>query len=623
MNFPRPSYPIFLGLISFSSLAQSQTVLNTAADGTYFEVSAGDRRVNNDVVRVGANDAVSFEFVGLLFFDVSGFTPAQLNSATSLTLDYELAVQDNSPPLDDIAFDYVGTFASNDLGANGVNNASSNAIAIGNAPVVTSLFSGPETLGTTKSLDVTAISSDTFDNRYAVFRITEPTLAGHQWDIPDGEATLTVTLAPEPTRLGIDFGPQQTAGWNNVTSSNTTQIPAGSVIDLESGVLSGVSLSFQNFTFNNNDGTNNWTGLATNGGGAPTEFVDSVTTDISGRGGGGTCVVVVSGLDPESSFEVTGVTAAILQRTDTITIVGDQTYGPSAVDRPTAVSSGAFHTFAAVKPDSAGTLTIELSESESGNPVLNGLLLTELGDEDTDNDGLPDDYELANFGDLDETAETDFDQDGLINGDELLAETDPTDTDSDDDSLLDGAEVNTHGTNPLLADTDGDTIDDFAEINEFGTNPNSVDSDGDELTDADELVNQNTNPNIADSDNDGASDGLEVVSGFNPNSSASTPPSDLALAGMTSPGVVGPLLDGSLPATTPVDSTGDSFERQTALPNVTFNQAMGIVTEPRSNHLVVIERDGRLQQVEYDPAAAAKIQILDISSQVETADWGD
>ncbi len=47
---------------------------------------------------------------------------------------------------------------------------------------------------------------------------------------------------------------------------------------------------------------------------------------------------------------------------------------------------------------------------------------------------------------------------------------DPTDPDTDDDGLLDGAEVNTHGTNPLLADTDGDGLDDAGELT-WGGNP--------------------------------------------------------------------------------------------------------------------------------------------------------
>ncbi|NND64538.1 MAG: hypothetical protein HKM24_01120, partial [Gammaproteobacteria bacterium] len=48
-------------------------------------------------------------------------------------------------------------------------------------------------------------------------------------------------------------------------------------------------------------------------------------------------------------------------------------------------------------------------------------------DNDTDNDGLPDDWEMDHFGDLDETATGDFDLDGATNLAEYNANTDPTD----------------------------------------------------------------------------------------------------------------------------------------------------------------------------------------------------
>ena len=448
---------------------------------------------------------------------------------------------------------------------------------------------------------------------------------------------MEAALAPGQS-IGLDFGNNAganaaPAGWNAVSNN-------GGILDLieiTSSSATGVSLTYDaptNF-FNDDSGqTGSANSPSDTVGPTPSPFTVAVAEDWSGTVDNGNSTTnsvyafTLGGLSDASvgSYEVSILVGAwtatgVVDFSD-VTINGQtQNYGDIDLD-------GVVLTFTGVVPN-AGEISVTINGANGGVPtevnVISGLYLTaiEAEDEDSDNDGLPDDYELGNFGDLDETAEGDFDEDGLTNGDELLAETDPTDTDSDGDSLLDGAEVNTHGTNPLLADTDGDTIEDFEEINTFGTNPNSADSDGDELTDADELVNRNTDPNIADSDNDGASDGLEVVSGFNPNSSTSTPPSDLALAGMTSPGVVGPLLDGSLPAVTPVDSTGDSFERQTALPNVTFNQALGIVTEPRSNHLVVIERDGRLQQVEYDPDTETKNQILILVAEWRRRDWGD
>jgi len=48
---------------------------------------------------------------------------------------------------------------------------------------------------------------------------------------------------------------------------------------------------------------------------------------------------------------------------------------------------------------------------------------------------------------------------------------DPLDPDMDDDGLLDGAEVNTHGTDPLNPDSDGDGLGDRDEIITHGTDP--------------------------------------------------------------------------------------------------------------------------------------------------------
>ncbi|MBI9085453.1 MAG: DUF1566 domain-containing protein [Desulfobacterales bacterium] len=71
---------------------------------------------------------------------------------------------------------------------------------------------------------------------------------------------------------------------------------------------------------------------------------------------------------------------------------------------------------------------------------------------DTDGDGLCDDWEIANFTDMDQDGNTDFDEDGLIDIDEYHLGTDPTDADTDDDGILDGAEVNTNGTDPFNPD---------------------------------------------------------------------------------------------------------------------------------------------------------------------------
>jgi len=84
--------------------------------------------------------------------------------------------------------------------------------------------------------------------------------------------------------------------------------------------------------------------------------------------------------------------------------------------------------------------------------------------------------------------------------------TDPLDADSDADGLLDGAEVNIHGTDP-----------------------NDPDSDNDTLTDGAEVLGTGTDPNDPDSDNDGFDDATEVAAGSDPNDPASTPPREATI----------------------------------------------------------------------------------------------
>ncbi|RMD71201.1 MAG: hypothetical protein D6818_08085, partial [Bacteroidetes bacterium] len=181
-----------------------------------------------------------------------------------------------------------------------------------------------------------------------------------------------------------------------------------------------------------------------------------------------------------------------------------------------------------------------------------------IGD-DTDGDGLPDDYEaarscldpdtpdatadpdldgLTNLAEFDgsghpgfsggtEPCIADTDGDALSDGMELGMQTDPLLADTDGDALLDGAEI-ARGTDPLDPDTDGDGLSDGTEVALSPcVDPLLVDTDGDGLSDANEdcdadrLANGDetdifTDPGNPDSDGDGIPDGTEITAGCDP-----------------------------------------------------------------------------------------------------------
>ena len=135
--------------------------------------------------------------------------------------------------------------------------------------------------------------------------------------------------------------------------------------------------------------------------------------------------------------------------------------------------------------------------------------------EDRDGDGLSDVWELANFGNLNETSNGDPDADGLSNLQEFQRTTNPKNADTDNDGLKDGVETKTgqfvsaadSGTDPLVADSDGDGLKDGVENpklpydparpqQQSGTDPNKIDSDGDGLSDGAEVAGKTdpTNP---------------------------------------------------------------------------------------------------------------------------------
>jgi uncharacterized protein (DUF1800 family) len=152
----------------------------------------------------------------------------------------------------------------------------------------------------------------------------------------------------------------------------------------------------------------------------------------------------------------------------------------------------------------AGAMTIETARG-----VTAFLDAGPLGAADSDNDGMPDSWEIANqFAPLDPSdAPLDSDNDGLSNREEFKAGTNPRSADSDGDGVNDAVEVH-HGSNPLEASSVPLGYDFSGEIHDLN---------GDGLSDA-WVLWSGGKPRIAhaDDDGDGISNWKESIAGTDP-----------------------------------------------------------------------------------------------------------
>ncbi|WP_457558965.1 LamG-like jellyroll fold domain-containing protein [Candidatus Harpocratesius sp.] len=113
----------------------------------------------------------------------------------------------------------------------------------------------------------------------------------------------------------------------------------------------------------------------------------------------------------------------------------------------------------------------------------------------------------------------DFDLDGLLNVDEETLNLNPTNPDIDNDGLTDGEEIIAiygYASNPKEIDSDFDGINDYNEVLVYNTIPISNDTDFDGLNDYEEIMIYNTDPRNYDSDSDSIPDNFEISFGLNP-----------------------------------------------------------------------------------------------------------
>ncbi len=176
--------------------------------------------------------------------------------------------------------------------------------------------------------------------------------------------------------------------------------------------------------------------------------------------------------------------------------------------------------------EGANVIEIERTGKPASGWIQFDYVRLEAGPSDLDGDGMPDKFEeqyaFLNSEDAADAA-LDEDQDGLTNLEEYQVASNPSEADTDGDTLNDADEVRVHQTRPDLADSDGDSLDDAAEINVHESDPNVVDTDGDSLRDGDEVNVHQTDPTVADSDTDGVDDATEVELGTDPNDPTDIP----------------------------------------------------------------------------------------------------
>ena len=161
----------------------------------------------------------------------------------------------------------------------------------------------------------------------------------------------------------------------------------------------------------------------------------------------------------------------------------------------------------------AGVLNIPTEQPDGENLGCGMILDSSLSDfsNDKDKDGLPDDWEIFYFGDLEQGANDDPDGDGLTNLQEYNLSASMRDASDTDTSYS-----NQYAwLNPTSEDSDGDGLPDAWEaqypsiLNPLDPNDANLDSDGDGLTNWKEYL-YGTDPTMADTDQDGLPDGWEV-----------------------------------------------------------------------------------------------------------------
>jgi YD repeat-containing protein len=161
-----------------------------------------------------------------------------------------------------------------------------------------------------------------------------------------------------------------------------------------------------------------------------------------------------------NSLLCAAIIGCVVLRADAVAEEVDYTYDDAG--RLISASYNNGETVITYSYDPAGNM---LSKVVSSDPDTDGDGLPDSVDTDDDGDGIPDDYEIANGLDpLDAgDASEDDDLDTVSNLDEYLAGTDPQDSDTDDDTVLDAIDNCPVDANTNQSDVDGDGVGDVCD----------------------------------------------------------------------------------------------------------------------------------------------------------------
>ncbi|MHA1359647.1 MAG: SBBP repeat-containing protein, partial [Candidatus Helarchaeota archaeon] len=203
-----------------------------------------------------------------------------------------------------------------------------------------------------------------------------------------------------------------------------------------------------------------------------------------------------------SSFGAGGTDATFVKYASNGTLLWNQTWGGGGND-----------VYNDIARDSTGFLYLAGYTASFGAGGNDALIVKYLG-LDSDGDGLSD--ILENFYGTN-PANPDTDNDGLLDGEEVLTyNTNATNPDTDWDLIPDGWEV-LNSLNPLnndsLSDPDNDSLSNLQEY-QYNCNPQNPDTDSDGLNDSVELLTYFTNATNPDTDSDGLNDSVELFTYF-------------------------------------------------------------------------------------------------------------